>query len=80
MATSDLTTTAIEELELEFQDSEALLTTLTDYITKFSNDSILSTLDDMLVEMRTTNSYLKSLLGDEFLDSEETDNTLNMEV
>ena len=80
MGKSDLTTTAIKDLEVQVQDNEALLTTLTNYITKFSNDSILSSLDEMLIEIRLTNSYLRSLIGDELVNSEENDSTLNAEV
>ena len=77
---SDLNTTAIENLQIQVQDNEDLLTALTNYITKFSNDSILSILGDMLSEMQITNAHLKNLLGDDLLDPEETDNTLNVEV
>ena len=77
MARSDLNTTAIENLQIQVQDNEDLLTALTNYITKFSNDSMLSALSDILVEIKTSNSYLKSIVGDELIDAEET---IDMEV
>ena len=73
MARSDLNTTAIENLQIQVQDNEDLLTALTNYITKFSNDSMLSALSDILVEIQTSNSYLKSIVGDELIDAEDID-------
>ncbi len=73
MARSDLNTTAIENLQIQVQDNEDLLTALTNYITKFSNNSMLSALSDILVEIKTSNSYLKSIVGDELIDAEDID-------
>lgn len=67
---SDLNTTAIENLEENVESNTVLLQEMSDFLIKENSEDVLASLNQLLLETKITNTYLRAMVGEQFLDSD----------
>lgn len=68
MAQPDLQTTAINDLAIQVQDNETLLTTLTNFTVNLLNDNLLDSLNKIVIEMKIMNKHLSIMTNEELIE------------